>query len=142
MTSKVRSRDRWLHPPGYAPFKAANEIVVPDELAAQIMPPRLVVRGPLEHLFHVAVVDRDQVRALAQQLAGRDWAEAVPVLRPWLNVVQQLPQLPGGAALGHEVLSLIVRQGHVQGDLGEQAADRTAPVIKAGSKQCFQPCRS
>lgn len=69
----------------------------------------------------------NQARALArQQLAGCDFAESVPVLRPRLNVVQQLPQLPGGAASGNEALSLIIRQGHIQRDLREQAADLAA----------------
>jgi hypothetical protein len=86
--------------PGAHRLKLADECGVLGQLAAQVTPPCPVGASPAENRFDVAVVDGNQARALArQQLAGCDFAEPVPVLRPWLYVVQQLPQLPGRGRL-------------------------------------------
>ena len=86
-------------------LQLTDEIAVLGQLAAQVTPPSAMDASPAKGPLNMAVIDRDQVRALAcKQLACRDLAEPVPVLRPRLNVVQQLPQLPGRAARGDERL--------------------------------------
>jgi hypothetical protein len=49
-----------------------------DELAAQVVPPSVVYAGPVEDLLDAAVVDGEQVRALAShELAHRDGTDSV-----------------------------------------------------------------
>jgi hypothetical protein len=101
-----------------------------SELAPQVSPPRAMDFGPAEDLLDPAVIDRDQVRALArQELPGRNPAEPVPALRR-LDVIEPLPQSPGRPVLGNEVTGLRIHQPDAQRNPGKQTAELSGTIVE------------